>query len=429
MLFAVHPRTDLVSIDNSSPPNPGGAASSSPSISNDGRFVAFASSASNLIPGVSGSQIYLHDWQTNQTSLVSRDSGVAITPGNGTKSSPSISSDGRFVAFVANSTNLVIGVSGQQIYLRDVQAGVTSLVSKDNSGSPATSAATTSPSISANGRFIAYVSNAPNLVFSVSGQQVYLYDTQTSVAFPTGQTTLISKDNSPPPLPGDGVSSAPSISQDGCFIAFASLSTNLISPAPGNQQIYVRGPLPGPGTCGASEQTSLISGDSNTPPVPGNGLSSNPTISSNGQFVAFTSTSSNLTGDLDPGPSQIFLRDTQSSTTTLVSQATGVAVAVGNGTSSQPTISSNGQFVAFTSASSNLTGDPSSAPSQIFLRDTVGNGTSLVSKDNSASPMPGDGLSNTPSVSANGGFVAFFSLSTNLGAAGGGSQVYVRALP
>src|SRR5262249_28574471 len=150
VLFAIHPRTDLLSIDNGTPPVPGGAASSSPSISGDGRFVAFVSSSGNLIPGVIGSQIYLHDWQTNQTSQVSRDSGVAIPPGDGTKSTPSISSDGGFVAFVANSTNLVTGVSGQQIYLRDVQAGITSLVSKDNLGNPANGLITTSPSISSN---------------------------------------------------------------------------------------------------------------------------------------------------------------------------------------------------------------------------------------------------------------------------------------
>ena len=429
VLFAIHPRTDLVSIDNSIPPvpgGPGGAVSSSPSISNDGRFVAFASTAGNLILGVGGSQIYLHDWQTNQTSLVSRDSGVAITPGDGIKSAPSISSDGHFVAFVANSTNLVTGVSGQQIYLRDVQTGVTSLVSKDNFGHPATlGSTTTSPSISSKGRFIAYISNATNLVPSVLAQQIYLYDTQTSVVFPNGQTTLISKDNSPTPLPGDGVSSAPSISQDGCFVAFASLSTNLISPAPGNQQIYVRGPLPGPGICGASEQTSLISEDKSVSPVPGSGLSSTPSISSNGRFVTFTSVSSNLTLDPAPGPSQIFLRDTQSSTTTLVSQATGVAVAVGNGASSNPTISADGGFVAFTSLATTLAPTPGGSGTQIFLRNTQANTTSLVSHD--VVGNAGNGASSQPTISADGGFVSFSSVSTNLGA--NGNQIYVRALP
>ena len=294
VLFAVHPRTDLVSIDNSIPPVPGGG-SSSPSISDDGRFVAFASSAT-LILGVVGSQIYIHDWQTNQTSLVSQN--AVGTAGNGTSSQPTISSNGQFVAFTSLAANLAAtpGGSGTQIFLRDTQTNTTALVSRVGLG------------------------NA------------------------------------------------------------------------------------------------------------GDGASSQPTISGDGRFVAFTSAASNLTGDPDPAPFQIFLRDTQLNTTTLVSQATGVAAAVGGGTSGQPTISGDGRFVAFTSDASNLTTDTNPAQFQIFLRDTVGNGTSLVSKDNSSPPVPGDGLSNAPSANANGGFVAFSSLSTNLGATGG-NQIYVRAIP
>jgi len=436
VLFAVHTRTDLVSVDNSTPPIPGGAASSSPSVSNDGRFVAFASSASNFIPGAGGAQIYLHDWQTDQTSLVSRDSGVAITPGDGTKSAPSISSDGSFVAFAANSTNLVIGVSGQQIYLRDVQTGVTSLVSKNNFGNPATLGSTTSsPSISANGRFVAYVSDATNLVTGVVGQQIYMYDTQTSMAFPNGQTTLVSKDNNSTPLRGDGASSTPSVSRDGCFVAFASLSTNLIFPAPGNQQIYVRGPLPGPGTCGASEQTSLISKNNSATPVPGNGLSSSPAINSNGRFVAFTSFASNLLPPADG--QQIYLHDRNSGpngTTSLISKDNSPSPVRGDGNSSVPSISDDGCFVAFASLSTNLI-SPSPGNQQIYARGPLsGPGicvgteqTSLVSKNNSL--VAGNGLSNTPSANANGGFVAFSSLSTNLGVASGNQQIYVRALP
>ncbi|HEY6972796.1 MAG TPA: putative Ig domain-containing protein [Nitrospiraceae bacterium] len=437
VLLAVHNRTDILSVDNSTPPVPGGAASSSPSISNDGRFVAFVSTA-NLIPGVGGSQIYLHDWQTNQTSLISRDSGVAINAGNGISSAPSISSDGHFVAFVSNSTNLVSGVSGQQIYLRNVQTGVTTLVSKDNLNNPATlGSTTTSPSISSTGRFIAYVSNATNLVAGVlGGQQIYLYDTQITMAFPNGQTTLVSKDNSPTPLPGDGASSAPSISQDGCFVAFASLSTNLISPSPGNQQVYVRGPLPGPGTCGAPEQTSLMSQDNSASPLPGNGFSSSPSINSDGRFVTFTSASSNLLTGVSG--QQIYLHDRNSGpngTTSLVSKDNSALPVQGNGSSSVPSISQDGCFVAFASLSTNF--GVAGGNQQIYIRGPLpGPGTcgvpeltSLVSKDNSVVPVAGNAASDAPSVNANGGFVAFSSLSTNFGVAGGNQQIFVRAMP
>src|SRR5690349_5465126 len=67
VLFAVHPRTDLMSVDNSAPPVPGSGTSTTPSISDDGRFVAFTSLAGNLSSGGVGSQVYIHDWQTNQT--------------------------------------------------------------------------------------------------------------------------------------------------------------------------------------------------------------------------------------------------------------------------------------------------------------------------------------------------------------------------
>jgi Tol biopolymer transport system component len=172
--------------------------------------------------------------------------------------------------------------------------------------------------------------------------------------------------------------------------------------------------------------TTLVSQASGVGVAVGDGASSQPTISGDGQFVAFTSASNNLTTDPDPAPSQIFLRDTQLNTTTLVSQPSGVGVAVGDGASTQPTISSSGQFVAFTSLATTLV--PTVVGTQVFSRNTQANTTSLVSQT-AIGGSAGDGASSQPSISAAGGFVAFSSLSTNLGAAGGGSQIYVRALP
>ena len=182
VLFAIHPRTDLVSIDNSNPPvpgGPGGAVSSSPSISNDGRFVAFASTASNLIPGVGGSQIYVHDWQTNQTFLVSQD--AVGNAGDGASSQPTISSNGQFVAFTSAASNLapIPGASGTQIFLRDTQANTTTLVSRVGVGN-AGDGASSQPTISSNGQFVAFTSAASNLapIPGASGTQIFLRDTQ-----------------------------------------------------------------------------------------------------------------------------------------------------------------------------------------------------------------------------------------------------------
>ena len=433
VLLAVHNRTDILSVDNSTPPVPGNAVSSKPAISSDGRFVAFASS-SNLISGVGGSQIYLHDWQTNQTSLVSRDSGTTINPGNGVSDTPSISADGRFVAFVSSSTNLVPGVSGQLIYLRDVQAGVTSLVSKDNFGNPASAGSkNTAPSISGDGRFIAFVSNATN--FGTSGQQIYLHDTQVSGAFPNGQTILISKDNTTPtPIPGNGTSDTPSISNDECFIAFTSASSNLGAPP---NQIFVRGPLAIPG-CAGTEVTTLASKDNSGNPASAVGLTTiNPSISGNGRFIAFVSNATNF----GASGQQIYLHDTQVSgafpngQTILISKDTTTPTPIpGNFPSDSPSISIDGCFVAFTSQSTNL-GAPAN---QILIRGPLAIGgcvgseqTSLVSKDSAGNPANSvAGGTIDPSANGNGQFIAFSSTATNLVTPPPGNrQIYVRAMP
>lgn len=429
--FAVHPRTDILSVDNNTPPVPGNGLSSSPSISDDGRFVVFASLASNLSSGGVGTQILLHDWQTNRTTLISR-SGSAASPtgGNGPSSAPVISGDGQFVAFVSAATDLLPAgspsVTGSQIYLFDLQLGVMSLVSRDNSGNPASGGATmASPAISENGQFIAFVSDAPNL--GASGQQIYLHDTQVSGPFPNGQTILISKDNTiPTPVPGNGNSATPSISSDGCFVAFSSASTNLGAPA---NQVLSRGPLAIAG-CTGTEQTFLVSRDSAGNPASAGSTNTKPSISGNGQFVAFRSTATNFgaTG------TQIYLRDTQGNQTILISKNDSIPPVAGDNPSDSPSISDDGCFVAFASAAANL----GSSANQIYGRGPLAAAgcagtelTSLVSKNDTGNPAnSGAGTTISPSVNGNGQFTAFASSATNLTSPPpGNSQIYIRALP
>jgi len=429
--FAVHPRTDILSVDNNTPPVPGNGLSSSPSISDDGRFAVFASLASNLSSGGVGTQIIIHDRQTNRTTLISR-SGSAASPtgGNGPSSAPVISGDGQFVAFVSSATDLLPAgsppVTGSQIYLFDLQLGVMSLVSKDNSGNPASGGATmASPAISENGQFITFVSDAPNL--GASGQQIYLHDTQVSGPFPNGQTILISKDNTnPTPVAGNGNSATPSISSDGCFVAFSSASTNLGVPA---NQVLSRGPLAIAG-CTGTEQTFLVSRDSAGNPASAGSTNSKPSVSGNGQFIAFRSTATNFgaTG------TQIYLRDTQGNQTILVSKDNSVPSTAGDNPSDSPSISDDGCFVAFASAAANL----GSVANQIYGRGPLAAAgcagteqTFLVSRDDTGNPAnSGAGTTISPSVNGNGQFIAFASSATNLTSPPpGNSQVYIRALP
>ena len=349
VLFAVHPRTDRASVTGSG--TAGSGASSAPSISGAGNLITFASSSTNFVTGVIGTQIYLHNRQTNQIEVVSRDSDASvITEGGAASSDPSMSSDGRLVAFVSLSSNLVTSVSGQQIYVRDRQTDQTSVVSKSSAGTIG-DGTSNAPAISADGRYVAFVSTSGNLVLSVSGTQIYVHDRQTN------QTILVSRDTG------------------------------------GNA---------------------------------GNGASSQPTISADGRFVAFTSAATNL-ASITGG--QIFLRDTIGNATTLVSRdTTGNA---GNGASSAPSISADARYVAFVSQATNLLApDPVVlGGQQVYIHDRQLGQSSLASQDNTNTNIEGaGGVSDTPSMSSDGGFVAFFSQATNL-VAGSGAHIYIRALP
>lgn len=409
VLFAIHTRTDRVSVNDNG--TAGSGASSTPSINGDGSLVAFVSQSTNFVTGVSGSQIYVHNRQTNQIEVVSRDSDSSvINEGGGASSDPSISSDGRLVAFVSLSSNLVTGVSGHQIYVRDRQTGQTTVVSKSSAG--VTGGGTSNaPAISADGRFVAFVSTSGNLVPSVSGTQIYVHDRQTA------QTTLISQDNSA--VPGNGVSATPAISADGRFVAFASLSTNL-GAAGGNQQIYIHDRL-----TGANGNTSLISKDSGA--TAGNGNSSTPSVSGDGRYVAFVSGATNLVAGFSG--QQIYVHDRNTGangTNSLTSRDNSGTPNAGNQSSSAPSISSDGRYVAFTSLATNL--ETGVSGQQIYLHDRNGPTTSLVSRDNTGSLVEGNGSSDTPFINNNGEFVAFDSQASNL-VTGSGSHIYVRAMP
>jgi Tol biopolymer transport system component len=378
-----------------------------------------ASQATNFVPTVIGAQIYVHNRQTTQIEIISRDNSVAINAGNGASSSPVISADGRFVAFVSSATNLVTGVSGQQVYLRDRQLGQTTLISLSSGGVTSNGLVNSAPVISSDGQFIALVSNATNLIPGVSGQQIYLRD---HIA---GTTNLISQDNSPSPVAGNASSDRPSISSNGQFIAFSSLATNL-GVLTGPQQIYVHDRL-----ASANGVTSLVSQDVTA--TSGNGASSTPSINGDGRFVAFTSLATNFV--IGASGQQIYLHDRNTGvngTNRLISHDNSGVPVEGNGASSSPSISSNGQIIAFTSPSTNLL--PSVTGQQIYSFDRLNgpNGmVSLVSKDNGAVPAAGSGPSGAASVNSDGSFIAFSSQATNLVSTppSAAQDIYIRALP
>ncbi len=225
---AAEPRTLIVSRHSSGPY--GNDHSGAPSISADGRFVAFESDATNLVSGDTNNafDVFVHDLMTARTTLVSRHSLGSY--GNDHSGVPSISGDGRFVAFESDADNLVSGDTNtlDDVFVHDRLAsttGRTTRVSRHSLGNEA-DGFSSEPSISADGRFVAFRSSAENLVSGdTNGQSdIFVHD---RLASTTGRTTRVSRHSLG--NEGNGFSSEPSISGDGRFVAFRSDSTNLVS--------------------------------------------------------------------------------------------------------------------------------------------------------------------------------------------------------
>jgi Ca2+-binding RTX toxin-like protein len=211
--------TTRVSVNSAGNQQNGSSLFNAPSISADGRFVAFSSSASDIVPGDTNSSqdIFVRDRLTNTTTRVSLDS--AGNPGNSSSESPSISADGRFVAFTSFASNIVPGDTNStgDIFVRDRLTNTTTRVSVDSAGNQRNIGSYT-PSISADGRFVAFTSGASNFDLGIDTSDIFVRDRLTNT------TTNVSVDSAG--NRGDGDS--PSISADGRFVAFESNSSNLV---------------------------------------------------------------------------------------------------------------------------------------------------------------------------------------------------------
>ncbi len=206
---------------------PGGAegngGSSAPSISSDGRYVAFLSDASNLVPDDTNANrdVFVFDRQTATTTRASVDSAGAQA--NLDSSTPELSGNGRFVAFATFADNLVPldGNESSDVFVRDLQAGTTTRVSEYQGGFES-DFDSLRPSLSADGRFVAFDSDASNLAWGDTNDafDVFVKDRQTDIL------TRVSVDDAG--AQGEGPSIRPSLSADGRFVAFYSEAPNLV---------------------------------------------------------------------------------------------------------------------------------------------------------------------------------------------------------
>jgi Tol biopolymer transport system component len=336
--------TERVSVDsfgNQEPTASSSALNYPPSISGDGRYVAFESYAFMLVPGDTNfaSDIFVHDRQTGTTQRVSIDSSG--NQSNGDSFDPSISGDGRFVAFQSDATNLVAGDTNglMDIFVHDRQTRTTERVNLDSSGNQTVSTGiwfhSSQPAISGDGRYVAFHDDTGSLVPS-GDEGIFVRDRQ------AGTTEYVSL-----PAPGSiefhGYGERPEISADGRLVVF---ETQLaLVPADGNGvwDVYVRDRW--------ASVTELVSSGTE-----GAGLAA---ISADGRCVGFAG--------LVAGGQQAFVHDRETGVTELVSvDSSGNA---GNGVSDGPALSGDGRYAAFASLASNLVGGDANGAADVFVRD------------------------------------------------------------
>lgn len=373
---------ELVSADSNGRVH--GYGSKDPSMSADGRFVAFSSGARLLHTDTNGvTDVYVRDRRTNRLTLVSVNTKEAVA--NSKSYSPDISDDGRYVAFASRATNLTAGDRNKSadVFVRDLKRGKTQVVSVSSGGRLAaplrgTRSLSRAPSISADGRLVAFESYAKNLAphdsRGVGGDDVFLRDlrqkTTELVSGPTPSGTVI-----------DGYS--PSISADGSHVAFISFDAGM-------------------------EVRDLSTGVLTNLAPPSTGGFEYTAISADGSAVAFDSFEDLIPTDTNHS-TDVYVYDSGTGELSVASVDSSGAPA---GAASQPSISADGDLVAFVSFSGAL--DPSAYAElrdEVFVRDRATATTRLVSVN--ASGQPADAPALAPSLAGDGKFIAFASKATN----------------
>ncbi|RJQ46131.1 MAG: hypothetical protein C4534_03225 [Gaiellales bacterium] len=407
------------------PEEQGDANSSQPAISADGRFVAFTSESTNLGRSATlGRNVFIKDVESGATTLVS--ASEAGTEGNGDSEQPAISADGRFVAFASDASDLVAAdgndtclnavganINCRDVFLKDTQTGGVKLVSADGAGNQA-EGTSRQPAISADGRFIAFVSDAPNLAPGDGNGEtdVFLKDMS------SGALQQVSAN--PEGSAGNGRSALPAISADGRYVAFSSLAEDLVeNDANGKTDVFIRdtqtGALALVSTDAAGAQGNRASGFDAL------------AISADGRFVVFESEADNLVEGDANGKRDVFLKDTQTGAVTLVS--TDAAGAQGEDDSFMSVaVSRDGRTVFFSSNANNLAPGDVASKSDIFRKDVSAGTVDILSTDSAGAF--GDGSSECLAATPDGALVAFSSSAANLapGDANGKDDIFLKDL-
>lgn len=350
-------RTGKVTLVSAAPAGKAGAGESyDPGISTDGRFVSFTSLAPDLVAeDTNGSaDVFVRDLRTGVTVRAS----VTVTggPAGGDPWTSSynaeISADGRRVAFTSEASNLVPGDENgtTDVFVRDLRTGTT--VRATASADPAGGGGST-PTISANGRFVAFESSASDLVPGDTNEDpdFFVRDLRTA------KTTRVSVSSSEEQAEnGICCLGDVAISATGRYVAFTTHASNLVPGETNRANVFVRDRL-----AGTTSRASL----SNT----GGQLtedSENPTISADGRYVAFATRSANVVAGDTNDAQDVFVRDRLRGRTIRVNVSTAGTQA--NDDSAYPRLSGTARSVVFGSQATNLVPGDTNHASDVFLR-------------------------------------------------------------
>ena len=407
------------------------ADSGLPILSPDGRFVLFASSADDLLVMTNGARIntvfppalnvFLLDRTNASLTLVSINL-TGANGGNGDSLPAGLSTNGRYALFESSASDLVAGDTNgaADVFVRDLAAGTTIPVSVSTNGGLG-DGASRSAVMTPDGRYVAFVSAADNLVPDDTNgiPDVFLRDLQ------LGTTMLVSVGAQP--AYGSGSSEAPEVTPDGQYVAFFSTATNLVPGVSNHGDIYVRDVMAGTTVWASAYAHSAL-----RLPSLSDSLSFGPTISADGQFVAYEAIAGKYflqpaPLSIGPGTGLILRYNVASGSTDTVGTNAAVPVSA-TAEAHNPVMTPDGRFVAFVA---NTNGAPTTTTNStcILVWDAQA-GTSVLASGDLAGMVPTNSICDWPAITPNGQFVAFMSSATNLvtNSLAGGFHLYVRDL-
>ncbi len=389
----------------------------------DGRYILMSSSDTTLVAGDTNglSDIFIKDTITGLITRVNTDSAGNEALG-GASTAFNMSSDGRYVAFSSIATNLVAGDTNAvtDVFIKDVTTGLTTRVSTDSNGNQATGGVSTRPRVSADGRYVVFESEATNLVVSDTNgtRDIFLKD------MATGVTTRVNTDSAGNQTTAGADSRVYGISADGRYIVFQSEASNLVAgDTNARQDVFVKDTLTGVTTRVNTDSAGNESG------VVGGARAYARGISADGRYVVFHTRASNLVANDTNGQTDVFVKDTLTGALTRVTTDTAGNQATGGiGLSQANTISADGRYVVFTSDATNLVAGDTNGQEDVFVKDLWTGITTRVNTNTAGNEATGQ--SSGVAISADGRFVAFNSVATNLvvGDTNGAYDAFIKDL-